>query len=62
MLCVQMQRGLPCMWCLVDDTAQLEFRRFRLYSTGHPVEENPGRYVGTFQDDPMEVFHLFEEE
>lgn len=62
-LCVQMQYDTPCIWALVDKTAINGFRYFRWYGTGHPVKDNPGKYIGTVQmNGGSLVFHLFEEE
>ena len=59
-LTVQMQHGDPYIWAKVDPSASKETRNFRLYGTGHPMDED-GQYVGTFQTkDGKFVFHLFE--
>lgn len=61
-LSVQMQRGVPCIWALVDPAAEMETRMFFMFGTGHPVEYAEGlRFIGTFQLVDRElVFHLFE--
>jgi hypothetical protein len=59
-LTVQMQHGDPYIWAKVDPDAAKEMRNFRLYGTGHPMDQD-GQYVGTFQaKDGQLVFHLFE--
>lgn len=59
-LCVQVQDGVPCLWAVIDDVLPGRLRSFRLYGTGHPVDDL-GRYVGTFQlHGGSLVFHLFE--
>lgn len=59
-LSVQVQNGTPCLWAMVDCDAQPEPHRFRLYGTGHPVDEPAQHFVGTFQMyDGSLVFHLF---
>ena len=62
-LCVQMQRGRPCIWALVHDVgAEAGERIFRTYGTGHQHETISGVYIGTY---PLEggalVFHVFED-
>lgn len=48
-------------WALVDPTAPPERRYFHTYGTGHPIDGNPGDYIGTAHFDGMElVFHVFE--
>jgi len=61
-LCVQMQYDCPCIWAMVDDSAPTVERTFTVYGTGHPMSEDPGQYVGTFQMHGGElIFHVFEE-
>jgi hypothetical protein len=59
---VQMQRGTPVMWALVnDDPGPIEERRFAVHGTGHPVPADRTRHVGTFQEQGgAVVWHLFE--
>lgn len=60
-LCVQTQRSQPCMWAFVDPAAPQKPRRFRMCGTGHPLPDDVGRYVGTFQGyNEALVFHVFE--
>jgi len=68
-LCVQTIDNLPYIWFTTDTEEQMQkLRDFRIYGTGHPVQENElHSYIGTFQilkakyyeKDPY-VFHLFE--
>jgi hypothetical protein len=61
-LAVQVQGGQPCLWALVDPDRPKEVRRFLTFGTGHPVSENVGAYLGTFQLIAGSlVFHLFEQ-
>jgi hypothetical protein len=69
-LTVQLQRGEPMLWALVDPREKKTVgRRFRLAGTGQPLGEDPKggvsgavRYVATFQLLGGEiVLHLFEE-
>lgn len=49
------------MWALVDCAAEAELRTFRVYGTGHPVEDAGLTYVGTAQvHNGQLVFHVFE--
>lgn len=63
-LCVQTQNGQPTLWALVDSSNPLERRRFVGSDTGHPIPDDSGKYVGTFQIDRIKgrtlVFHVFE--
>jgi hypothetical protein len=62
-LSVQTQHGEAVAWFLVDDTINRKMKRrvFNSYGTGHPVPDNPGRYLGTFQlNGGALVFHFFE--
>ncbi len=42
----------------IDNFLENEIRTFRIYGTGHPIDEND-TYVGTAFDPPF-VWHLFE--
>lgn len=58
---VQLQRGQPTLWALVDQGAELRERRFAIHGTGRPIEGWPGKFVGTFQMlEGALVWHLFE--
>lgn len=58
-LTVQVQHGTPCIWAIVDSDNASNPRRFRMYGTGHKVDET-GTYVGTFHiRNGTLVFHLF---
>jgi hypothetical protein len=62
-LTVQTQGHDPMLWALVDPSAKLVERHFRLAGTGHEIIEAPEslKYVGTFQLPTLGlVFHLFE--
>ena len=59
-LAVQMQGHLPCLWALVDTSADVQRRTFRIFGTGHRFDLSPDApHIGTFQDGPF-VWHLFE--
>jgi hypothetical protein len=56
---LQMQRGCPTLWFLVDPFNEAETRVFQTYGTGEEIEGDPGEFVGTYQCGPY-VWHLFE--
>ena len=56
-LCVQVQRGVPCIWAIVSPKAKTVKRRFRWVGTGHALDDDYGVYVGSVQ--LALVFHLF---
>lgn len=61
MLCVQMQRGNPCLWVLVDPEYIKEKVNIRIFGTGNPIHEsNSLEYIDTFQEGAL-VFHVFKE-
>lgn len=60
-LAVQTQAGLPQLWALVDDDADMKRVPLRIYGTGHeaPDAENLN-YVGTFQQaGGALIWHVF---
>lgn len=60
-LTVQIQRGEPFLWALVDPGMPGEVRNFHTCGTGHNSYAELGRYVGTFQlHNGSLVFHVFE--
>lgn len=60
-LAIQSQHGIPVLWALVDESKQVEHRRFACYPTGGELPLNPGKYVGTFQMLAGNlVYHCFE--
>jgi hypothetical protein len=60
-LTFQTQNETPCIWALVDPMRQLETVGFRLFGTGHPVENaDTIEYIGTAQmAGGRLVWHLF---
>ena len=58
-LCVQMQGKTLCLWAVVDPAQPKVRHTFRVYGTGHPLDDNHGVYLGTVQVG-MLVFHVFE--
>ena len=62
-LCVQLQRGVPHLWAVVDEKKPMQPRRIRTIGTGHSFESNSNlAYIGTYQlDGGNLVFHVFED-
>lgn len=60
-LCVQMQRDIPCLWAEVNvEETRREYREIFIHGTGHKYNQHK-RYIGTFQKfDGALVFHVFE--
>lgn len=57
---VAMQQGDPCLWALVNPDHSVETRQFRIFGTGHPIDEPESLvHIATFQQPPF-VWHLFE--
>ena len=57
---IDVQREVLCMWALVQTDAPKVTRRFRIYGTGHDVDER-GVFRGTFfHRNGALVFHVFE--
>lgn len=61
LLSVQVQRGEPMLWALIDESEPIVNRKIRSYGTGHTTPDDPGQFVGTFQMDDGLVFHVFDE-
>lgn len=61
-LSVHVQNEVPCIWTLVNPQLPIEQREFRIYGTGHAVEDSDlGKFVGTFLiRGGSLVFHVFE--
>lgn len=58
-------RGIPSMWCLVDTDIPEEPHRFMTYGTGWPVgaDVNAKNYVGSFIfSECGEIYHVFLED
>jgi len=57
-----MQDDTPCIWVLLPSGEVLyETHTIDTYGTGHPMPNNPGRYIGTYQTGEGLVFHVFDE-
>lgn len=63
LLSCQMQKGVPCIWALVDPAAGLIPKRIVTYGTGVPILDDSQNleYIGTYQMMEGElVWHVFE--
>lgn len=58
-LCVQVQRGIICLWAAVNPEAKKRMVTVRIYGTGHPIDADCGTYIGTVQQDGEFVWHVF---
>lgn len=59
-LSVQSQGGNICFWAIVEPSLPLVTKKFRIFGTGHPMNEVPNIFIGTVQQGPF-VWHIFEE-
>jgi len=48
-LAVDAQDDQPHIWAIVDPASPMEPRGVRVIGTGHPLPEEPGEHIGTFQ-------------
>ena len=58
-LSIAMQGPALCFWALVEPDYKPEFRPFRIFGTGHPIDQDPGKHIATVFDGPF-VRHIFE--
>ena len=47
-LTVAVQREIPCLWVECYSGAVMVKRTFNVYGTGHPLPDNPGKYIGSY--------------
>lgn len=60
-LSLQVQDGRPRIWALVNPEARPKAREFMVVGTGHEIERENIRHIGTWQQmDGALVWHLFE--
>mgnify|MGYP006921365538 CR=1 FL=1 len=60
-LCMQMQRGIPCIWAMVHQTKEMEIREFDIIGTGQAIiGDLIHKYIGTYQPTEFLVYHVFE--
>lgn len=64
-LSVHGQHNKVCLWALVDPNSPHIHRRFKVFGTGHPIENDLAErlsFVGTVHlEDVALVLHVFEE-
>ena len=68
-LCVQVQRGEPYIWAMIDPAQSLEDTEIRVVATGELLESKSilgswdffeaAKYLGTFQLFGALVFHIY---
>lgn len=51
--------GEPYLWALVDPYAPAKEVSFETYGTGWDVPDDPGTYIGTYQEVDTYVWHVF---
>ena len=60
-LCIDVQRGVYCLWALVDPEAEKEQRTFSIVGTGHQIADAARLdYIGSAQLGDALIFHVFE--
>jgi len=61
LLSVQLQKGAPVLWAVVNEDNPMTKRCFATRGTGHPIDGQLGSYLGTYQLFAGDiVFHVFE--
>jgi hypothetical protein len=59
-LTVDLQKGVPCLWAMVDSDAAKVPRRVHMCGTGDICEHDLSKYVGTIQLAAGElILHVF---
>lgn len=59
LLCVSVQDRRPCVWFIVQETAERQVRAFRVVYTGMEITDARAEYVGTAVGEIL-VWHVFE--
>ena len=60
-LTVQLQRGTPCIWALIDTDKPKQLVEIEMFGTGHPMDDKLRKYIGSFQmKEEQFIFHVFE--
>jgi len=55
------QKGNICMWVMVNKEVEMATRHFKVYGTGHPLDDRIMYYVGTVIDESLNlVWHVYE--
>lgn len=58
-LAVAEQRGSLCLWAEVDVEREMVGHTFHVRGTGHPMQGNEGKYLGTVVMSYGLVWHMF---
>ena len=61
LLTVQMQGNKCCLWALCNTRMPLCPRHITICGTGHPIHDDPGEYIATFQMHNGLIFHVFDQ-
>jgi hypothetical protein len=57
---IDVQRGMPCIWAMVDPDMHSEPVTIYTYGTGHEIDEKGLLYIGSYQLLGGDiVFHVF---
>ncbi|WP_018703555.1 DUF7352 domain-containing protein [Anaeromusa acidaminophila] len=58
---IAVQKGIPCVWCLVDDEQESQEVAIRIVGTGNPMPDlSKEEYLGSYMvSDGDMVFHVF---
>ena len=60
LLSIQIQRGNPCLWALIEIDAERMKRTIQMRGTGH-VADGVGTFIATFQmEGGALIFHTFD--
>lgn len=55
------QRGVLCLWAIVDTEEKMESRTIRIVGTGHEMYSDDLRFIGTVQQmEGQFIWHVFE--
>jgi len=58
---IDMDGPIPMLWALVNPNNAYVQRKFRFAGTGHAIQDEDLKYVGTTRDEELHlVWHLFE--
>lgn len=60
-LTIQIQRGIPQLWAMVDPSKEVEIVTIEFIGTGQPItDECDRKYINTIQSYDGLVWHVFE--
>ena len=58
-LTLQLQQGAPVLWCEIDTDRITKNVEYNIYGTGHRLPDDPGKYLGSWQDTSGLVYHAY---